>query len=145
VAGWRIRCTDPDCKEKTRAAEIVDLIQNNRDAEGWFRCWCGEPGYVEKSFATQEGGIWAPFLKGAIPLGDPDDTYQPFVFLVGEAADGPANSVWFSYYKDLRPYGGKLKLGYGPGGPPVLAMRTVGDLLRELIKIGCIDPTQTES
>jgi hypothetical protein len=136
---WRISCTDPNCKEKTRASEIVDLIENNRDPEGWFLCWCGERGYVEKSFSTQEGETWSPFLKGAIPLGDDGDTYQPFVFLVGETADSPADQVWFSYYKDLRPYGGRLKLGYGPGGPPVLAMRTVVDLLNELVKLGCIE------
>jgi hypothetical protein len=39
------------------------------------------------------------------------------VFLVSDTADGPANHVWFSYYKHLRKSGGRLKLGYGPGRP----------------------------
>ncbi len=135
-----IKCMDPECREKTRAADTVDLIKNHRDKQGWFRCRCGRRGYIEKSFATQEGRIWAPFLKGAIELGDQDDTYQPFVFLVGDKPDAHADHVWFSYYKDMRPWGGRLKLGHGPGGPPVLATRTIGDLIQELVKIGCVDP-----
>jgi hypothetical protein len=100
---------------------------------------------MEKSFELQEPGqVWAPFLKGVIPLGDTDDSYQPFVFLVGDTPDGPADQVWFSYYKDLRSHGGRLRLGYGPGGPPVLAMRTVVDLLHELVELGCIDSSQDQ-
>lgn len=134
---WRIQCTSPTCVEKTRASDIVDLINNCRDADGWFRCWCGQRGYIEKSFAKQEGGNWDPFLKGAIPLGNKGDTYQPFVFLVGDEPDGLADQAWFSYYKDLRPKGGRLKLGYGPGGPPVLSASMVSKLLDELARLGC--------
>jgi hypothetical protein len=28
------------------------------------------------------GEVWEPFLRGAIPLGESGDTYQPFVFLI---------------------------------------------------------------
>jgi hypothetical protein len=65
----------------------VDLMERYRDKEGWFRCRCGQRGYIKKSFTTQEGPVWAPLLKGAIELGDKDDTYQPFVFLVGDQPD----------------------------------------------------------
>ena len=54
-----------------------------------------------------------------------------------EDCEGRATSLWFSYYKDLRSSGGRLKLGYGPGGPPVLGMRQVGQLMQTLAEIGC--------
>ena len=66
------------------------------------------------------------------------------MFLVGDTPDGPADSVWFSYYKDLRSSGGRLKLGYGPGGPPVLRVRRVRDLMEELTKIGCQGRLKTD-
>lgn len=79
------------------------------------------PVLFKKAFDLQEpGDTWEPYLRGAIRLGDPDDTYQPFVFMVSYEPDGTVNDIWFSYYKDLRETGGRLKLGYGPGGPPVL-------------------------
>lgn len=134
-----ITCMDSMCGERTRPADTVDLIKYYRDQDGWFRCCCGRRGYIKKSFTTQEGPVWAPFLKGAIELGDADDTYQPFVFLVGDQPDEHADQVWFSYYKDMRPWGGRLKLGHGPGGPPVLATRTVGDLLEQLVRLGCVE------
>src|SRR5665213_1665048 len=104
---WAITCTRARCVANTRATDIVDLIKNYRDAEGWFLCNCGRRGYIEKSFALQEAGeVWAPFLKGIIPLGEAGDTYQPFVFLVADTPRGRARSLWFSYYKDLRSSGG---------------------------------------
>ena len=100
---------------------------------GHFKC--GGPGFVERSFELQEPGErWEPYLKGAIPLGEPGDTYQPFVFLVSYKPDGPATDVWFSYYKDLRDTGGRLKLGYGPGGPPVLGSEQLLGLVKKLIE-----------
>lgn len=45
------------------------------------------------------------------------------------------NGLWFSYYKDTRPEGGRLKLGYGPGGPPVLDKDQVKRLIKELLKV----------
>lgn len=136
---WHIKCTDRSCKEQNWARHIVDLIANHRDPEGWFLCRCGKNGYVEKSFPLQEAGeVWEPFLRGIIPLGDPGETYQPFVFLVASDPLGPADAVWFSYYKDLRATGGRLKLGYGPGGPPVLGMQRVADLIGKLVDLRCL-------
>ena len=111
---------------------------------GWVQCHCGKHGYIEKRFELQERGqTWEPYLRGIIPLGDPDDTYQPFVFLVSYKCDGPVNDIWFSYYKDLRP-SGRLKLGYGPGGPPVLAKKKVLHLLRHLKEIGYLSKEEVD-
>jgi hypothetical protein len=125
---------------ETWAANIVELVSKHRDQGGWFMCAsCGKKGYIEKKFELQERGeVWEPFLRGIVPLGSPKDTYQPFVFLVSSAKNGPTDSVWFSYYKDLRKDGGRLKLGYGPGGPPVLGNVDVLQLVRQLREIGCI-------
>ena len=134
--GWSIRCCDKKCAKETRARNIVDLIENHCDKMGWFHCvTCKNAGYVKKSFKLQEPGRkWEPYLKGIIRLSDdPGDTYQPFVFLVSYEPDGIPKDVWFSYYKDTRTLpGGKLKLGYGPGGPPVLKADKVEELVEKL-------------
>lgn len=143
--GWTIRCIKrPLCSKETRADNIVDLIKNHTDKDGWFLCSCGEKGYIEKSFELQEtGDTWKPYLRGIIQLGDLDVSYRPFVFLVSyEPEDDPVD-VWFSYYKDLRsqPNGrGRLKMGYGPGGPPVLNKLKVIDLLSRMMSLGLISP-----
>jgi len=138
---WLIKCSDSKClKKETWAANIVDLINDHRDENGWFVCSCGRKGYVEKSFPLQERGeVWEPFLKGIITLGDEGDTYQPFVFKVSSKRNTYPDALWFSYYKDLRAHGGTLKLGYGPGGPPVLHKDTVLLLIKQLIKLDIID------
>ncbi|MDD5261692.1 MAG: hypothetical protein PHD76_07565 [Methylacidiphilales bacterium] len=116
-------------------SNIVDLIANHRDSKGWFLCPCGKHGYIEKRFDKQEfGEVWEPYLRGIIPLGDADDTYQPFVFLISYEPTSQPTDIWFSYYKDLRSSGGRLKLGCGPGGPPVLAKARFLNLLSQLVK-----------
>src|SRR5919197_1213044 len=98
--GWLIRCTESGCKETRWAENIVDLIENHRDQEGWFLCGCGKHGCIEKNFALQEPGeTWQPFLRGVIPLGEPGHVYQPFVFLCSYELGGEVADVWFSYYK----------------------------------------------
>jgi hypothetical protein len=142
---WSIKCSDPKCGSKTKAWEIVDLIQSHRDKDGWFVCECGKHGYVEKHFNTQEGKTWDPYLRGVIPLGVKGNVYQPFVFLVSDKPKGRANDIWFSYYKDLRKKKGRLKLGYGPGGPPVLNRQDVLDLVCELVRIGTLSKSQIKT
>ncbi len=139
--GWTIQCNDTNCKAETWATNIVNLIENHTDKNGWFVCsQCGGSGFIEKSFDLQEPGhTWEPYLRGAIRLGDPDDTYQPFVFMVSYEPNGKVNNIWFSYYKDLRETGGRLKLGYGPGGPPVLGTEQLLILLRRLYDLGLIE------
>jgi hypothetical protein len=103
-------------------------------------CRCGHRGYVEKVFDLQEPGeTWEPFLKAVIPLGNVGDSYQPFVFLVGNDPHGPVDAIQFSYYKDLRP-AGRLKLGHGPGGPPVLSTVQVCDLVTRLKALADAEP-----
>ena len=140
---WIITCTHTACGEQTWARNIVDLLNKHRNTERWFVCsHCGARGHIEKSFKLQEPNqYWKPFLKGAIRLSDSsNETYQPFAFLVGGSDDDPPGDVWFSYYKDLRPEGGRLKLGYGPGGPPVLDGASVVELLAHMLEHNCIDP-----
>ena len=142
---WEIRCLDGNCTSPGWAANIVDLIQQRRDEAGWLLCRCGGKGYVKKAFDLQEKGEqWEPFVRGIVVLGDPGETYQPFVFLVshGEPTAAP-KAVWFSYYKDLRPEG-RLKLGHGPGGAPVLDAIDVVALCRRLIDLGCITRDEVE-
>jgi hypothetical protein len=137
---WLIKCVDSTCASETWTPNIVDLLDRHRDSAGWFLCSCGKQGYVEKSFSLQEPGeVWEPFLRGAIRLGQTGDTYQPFVFLVASKPDGPVDAIWFSYYKDLRP-NGRLKLGYGPGGPPVLKTHDVGTLVQTLSRLASSFP-----
>jgi hypothetical protein len=137
--GWNIKCADPGCNKQSWANNIVDLIAVHRDSEGWFLCSCGKHGYIEKRFDLQEPGeVWEPYLRGIIPLGERSDTYQPFVFLVSYKPDGDVTDIWFSYYKDLRSSGGRLKLGYGPGGPPVLGKAAFLNLLSQLVATHCI-------
>lgn len=137
--GWLIKCTDTSCNQQSWANNIVDLISNHRDGKGWFLCSCGKFGYIEKSFKLQEPGeTWEPYLRGAISLGKPSETYQPFVFLVSYNPNGEATDIWFSYYKDLRSSGGRLKLGYGPGGPPVLGKTNFLNLISQLVVTQCL-------
>jgi hypothetical protein len=133
---WEIQCPETACSTNTWVANIVDLIKDHTDSNGWFVCTCGSKGYVEKSYALQDPGeIWEPYLRGILPLGEPGNTYQPFVFLVSYEPMGPVTDIWFSYYEDLRATGGKLKLGHGPGGPPVLGKQSVLALLSHLHNI----------
>ena len=139
---WHINCNDRgNCGRTTGASNIVVLIDHHRNEDGYFQCGhCGSSGYIEKTFRLQEPGeTWNPYLKGIIRLGDsPDDTYQPFVFLVSNQPEEPPSQLWFSYYKDTRPSGGKLKLGYGPGGPPVLSASRVAQLVVELRQLNVL-------
>jgi hypothetical protein len=134
--GWLIKCTDPDCGHETWVKNIVDLIADHRGARGWFLCSsCRKHGHIKKEFKLQElGEVWKPYLRGVIPLGKSGETYQPFVFLLSHTPSSKVTDLWFSYYKDLRSSsGGQLKLGYGPGGPPVLCKVKFLHLLSQLV------------
>ncbi len=137
--GWSIECL-VDCGEGAYATNIVNLLDEHRDSKGWFQCKCGERGYIRKSYELQEPGeTWTPFLKGAVRCKTSEnETYKPFVFLVGYEVNDTVDDIWFSYYKDLRHKGGRLKLGYGPGGPPVLNKISVLELVSELVRRECL-------
>ncbi|RMG41517.1 MAG: hypothetical protein D6732_02220 [Methanobacteriota archaeon] len=138
--GWTIQCNSNDCSTQSWAANIVTLIENHTDTTGWFVCkQCGGSAFIKKSFHLQEKGhTWEPYLRGVIRLGAHGDTYQPFIFLVSYEPAGKISDIWFSYYKDLRRKGGSLKLGHGPGGPPVLGMGQLLSLLSILRDLGLI-------
>lgn len=127
---WNIKCCDSECGAITKAGNIVTLLDYNRDDDGYFLCkTCKNRGSIKKEFKTQEkGGIWSPYLRGAIRLGFDGEVYQPFVFIVSYLPEDNPTDAWFSYYKDTRDEGGLLKLGYGPGGPPVLSMDRIKEL-----------------
>ena len=141
---YEVKCTKR-CKDSSlRASNILELL-DARDEKGYFKATCGHLGYVEKSFSLQEAGeTWEPFLRGAVSLGKPKDAYQPFVYLVSYEPDGPVNDLWFAYYKDTRSTGGRLKVGYGPGGPPVLGSQDLLILLHRLIALGVLTRADVE-
>jgi hypothetical protein len=137
--GWQLQCLNPECKRAPWVNNIVDLILNHRDPRG-FVCSCGRDAFVAKRFDLQEPDkVWAPYLRGAIPLGEAGSTYQPFAFLVSSTPEAGISDVWLSYYKDLRQFGGRLKLGYGPGGPPGLGKAQLLELLIRLVAIGAVE------
>lgn len=148
--GYEIKCDREGCGKSVKVANIVDLIRDHTDEDGYFPCSdknCNGKGYIKKEFALQEKGKqWRFFIVGVIPLSkNAKDTYQPYIFLCsyqneGDTAKdlprGKATDAWFCYYKDLREEGGKLKHGHGPGGPPVLQIQRVKDLVVELAAKG---------
>src|SRR5580700_122351 len=67
------------------------------------------------------------------------------VYMVSYDCDGPVNDLWFSYYKDTRPSGGRLKLGHGPGGPPVLGKQQLLSLVAKLVDVGIVSRQELTS
>ncbi|MFN8627385.1 MAG: hypothetical protein U0587_15555 [Candidatus Binatia bacterium] len=142
--GWLIQCPEKAALAPVWASNIVDLVEQHLDACGWLICGCeAAHGYIEKHFELQEGGdeTWEPFIRGVIRLGEQGSSYQPVVFLVSYEPTGPITDLWFCYYKDTRLLpGGRLKMGHGPGGPPVLGVGQLLDLLQRLIWLKCLSP-----
>ena len=163
--GWQIDCGNPDCQQKSWPRNIVEVITDHCDSDGMLICLhCNKPsGYVQKIFHLQEEGeTWEPILRGIIKLGDEGDTYQPFVYLASYAQNDdqekpasilalPITDLWFSYYKDLRGHiredgrPGRLKMGYGPGGPPVLGIPHLLELMRHLLRLNVAKRGEVES
>ncbi len=139
---WPIECTN--CGKVSNPANIVKLMEEHLDDQGWILCGhCKSSGYIEKKFKLQKGdpqGVWNPYLRGVIrpSLHDSNNTYQPFAFLVSYTPDEDPDDVWFCYYKDTRAQGGRLKMGHGPGGPPVFTAEAVLNLVAQMVKRGCL-------
>ena len=145
---WTIKCSDGECASETWTQNIDDLKRNHCDAQGWFLCGtCGGQGYIPKQYDLQEEGEpWKPYLKGIIQPHGYDGDYQPFAFLVSYSPEAPPEDVWFTYYKDTRgKEGGRLKMGHGPGGPPVFSAEDVLDLVAQMVKRGCLDADAVKS
>ena len=95
---------------------------------------------------TREGGNpWQPCLKGILRPPDYEDAlYQPLAFLTSDTPHNPPNSVWFTYYKDMRESGGRLKMGHGPGGPPVFGATDVIHMLGRMIDLNCLESSSVK-
>jgi hypothetical protein len=134
-----LNCTNPDCNKNTFAGNTIELL-DKIGKNGLFVCsHCQSHAYINKEFKLIDEGTWKPLLKGAIKLGDTDDTYHPFVYLVSYGPEDPPTDLWFCYYKDMRKNGGTLKLGHGPGGPPVVSIKSFLYLARRLLCYGLIN------
>ena len=150
MPAWLIHCSH--CKRKTNPGNIVGLM-DYLDDRGLFLCkHCGQNGNIEKKFTLQEKnlGQWTPYLKGVIrPAGlDVANTYQPFAFLVSYSPGAIPEDIWFCYYKDTRGERdekgnetGRLKMGHGPGGPPVFSIKELLNLVEQLKQHGHINQT----
>ena len=150
MSSWVIKCCADPKHEKSYPDNIHDLIQNETyyNKNRFFQCPdCKKEGYIQKSYKLQERDQkgkqeeWNPLLRGAIKLGEENDSYQPFIFLVSYKPKRKPEDVWFCYYKDTRPSGGRLKLGYGPGGPPVLSIEQVLSLIKTVANSRLIGAT----
>lgn len=142
---WDIACTN--CRGQwTTAENIVDLT-NHLHPEGWFLCGhCNSRGYIKRRYKKRETGLffWL-FLRAMLrpSTSQQTDTYQPFAFLVGESPDDAPKDllIWFCYYKDTRSEpGGDLRMGHGPGGPPVLEAAALIDLIAQMVKCRSLNP-----
>ena len=49
-----------------------------------------------------------------------------------------------NYSKDMRPEG-RLKMGHGPGGPPVFEALDVVNIVAQMIERGCLDAGEVKS
>ena len=148
MSSWPIRCTSGECNHTTEPANIAELVNPEKgylDDQGWFVCEkCGGSGYIEKKYDTQEGEKFIPYLKAVLrPSGYEGDTYQPFAFLASNSPDEHPGSVWFVYFKDTRNRpGGRLKMGYGPGGPPYFDVDDVLEMMVQMVRAGALDAEQ---
>jgi len=136
MGSWNIHCNNAHCEEETDPGTIEKLARPcHRDDLGFFLCSkCGQRGHIKKSFDTQEGGRWQPYLLGMVGhRPSPGETFFPFAFLTSDNSKGPVKQVWFCYYKDTRRKpGGRLKMGHGPGGPPVFELKHLSELTRSV-------------
>lgn len=135
MGSWKIKCNNPQCGEVVDPGTIDQLAARRRDDLDFFLCSkCGDRGHIAKSYDTQEGGRWEPYLLGMVGhRTGPGETFFPFAFLTSDNSKGPVTQVWFCYYKDTRHKpGGRLKMGHGPGGPPVFNLEHFLELTRSV-------------
>ena len=65
--------------------------------------------------------------------------YQPFEFLTSAGPEEDPSAIWFTRYQEMRTQGGRLKMGYGPGGPPVFEAKDIVDFVAGMIERGYVD------
>jgi hypothetical protein len=136
-----------ECSSDTWTANIVDLFNNHTNASGRFvcsNCKSTDTYIYKRSELREPGEIWERWIKGAIRIDSESETYSPYVFLTADTEDGDITGLHFNYYKDLRPQGGRLKSGAGPGGGPVLGVEDIFHILRHIIEIGALTKQDAE-
>ena len=121
------------CGTTTNGGNIVTIIEQHTDDQHRFVCEsCGGNGYVVKNLKMQDGEKVKIYYLGVFVFaGKPG--YQPFTYLCAYAQkDGKPPTkpthVQVCYYRDLRSKGGKLKLGHGPGAPPIISFKHFKEL-----------------
>jgi hypothetical protein len=131
------------CDTRTWAGNIVDLLKDHTNESGRFVCskCSGTDTFIFRSSVLQEGPeeTWERWIKGVIRIDSRIETYSPYIFLTADLEDGPVTGLHFHYYKDTRAQpGGRLKHGHGPGGPPVLEIDALFNILEHLVTQGIL-------
>ena len=140
---WPIECGD--CGQITLVPDIVELISHHLDGQGRILCGhCRNPGYIQKTFEIQKNDTphLKPYIRVIIPgpaKRDRTGTYRSLTFLASSAPDQEPQELWLSSIEDTRSDGGRLKMGHGPGGPPVFTTEEVIDLVAQMVRCGCLD------
>ena len=146
--GYLVKCGSRDCGKETFVDNITDLVDNQTDSQGRLKCAiCGHTGaYVYRESKLQEKGqTWPRWIKGVIRITTSFETYSPYVLLSADTEAGAVTDVHFGYYKDMRPQGGKLKHGHGPGGGPALNKEEILQLVKRLLLYGFLSADDIES
>ena len=148
---YTISCYNKSCGKSTWASNIIDLIENHTDNifgkdGGMIQCTeCGKTkAYILTNYKLQEGGHWTHYRRGVIRIPSWEDFYNPYAILTSEKLDGKIDGVMPNYYKDLRPKGGKLKHGSGPGGPPAFGRNEMMDLIEKITNSGFLSVKDLE-
>jgi hypothetical protein len=133
------------CGVNTHARDVVDLFKNHTNAQGRFVCSNSKCGgtdtFIYKKSPIQENAdeLFERWYKGVIQIHYKDNPiYCPYIFLAADNEAGPITGLHFDYYKDMRPKGGRLKHGAGPGGAPILDIDDIFTILRRLLAEGLI-------
>jgi hypothetical protein len=141
---YKIRCGQ--CNNITTSLQIIDLL-NNTNEHGLFIC---KHGHTSNTFIhrkvenlQEKDQIWDHCITGIIPIDYKSETYFPYGNLIADADDngqplGKATHFQPCYFKDTRQFGGSLKHGHGPGGPPVFAISHIFTILERLILLNLI-------
>lgn len=139
MGAWNIQCRDSGCGMETDPGNLADLVNpanGHIDNRGWFVCkWCRTRGQIKKSLKTTEGP-YTGYLKAVIRLsGYEKRIYQPFAFLVGDAADEQPTEVWPRYYNLIPDEDQGTRLNVGRNAP-IFKTEDVLELMVQLVKIG---------
>jgi hypothetical protein len=140
---YDIECEE--CEDYTYAKNIVDLIDNHTDENGFFvceHCSKSKKTFIHKESEMQEKRgqkrrCWERWIKGVVKIDSGIKTFSPYVFYIADDKNAKPSEfrLHFNYYKDTRPQGGSLKHGHGPGGAPVLEQENLFFIIEYLIKI----------